>query len=120
MTESEILNIGLDLAMEWGEYWLTPIQERLKKQVSFLTKAQLDNYNNICKSTMDDCHKYLYTFLEKLCKENKRIKNSELNEQWNTYVTSKYVWINENNLSHLFSQGMYYSWKDGLIDCIID
>jgi hypothetical protein len=25
----DILNAGLHLAMEWGEDWLTPIQERL-------------------------------------------------------------------------------------------
>ena len=54
----EVFNVGLNLAMEWGEDWLQPIQRRLP------------------------------------------------------IMTARFQWVNTDNLSRLFSQGMYYAWKD--------
>ncbi len=40
--DSAILNAGLDLAMEFGEHWLAPIQDRLGALYPALNARDLD------------------------------------------------------------------------------
>ena len=46
--ENQILNYGLDFAMQWGENWMQPIQERLSTKFPDLSSEDLDKYNDIC------------------------------------------------------------------------
>ena len=112
-SENEILNIGLDFAMEFGKNWMAPIQERLGKKIPSLSEQELNRYNSQCKAMLDDAIKILFKMLENI--DSKKPKNkSELWIQFGEVVASKYGWVNKQNLEHLFSQAMYYAWKDGL------
>ncbi len=51
--DEQILNVGLDLALEWGMNWLQPIQERLAARFPPLTPAQLDSYDQLCREVMN-------------------------------------------------------------------
>jgi hypothetical protein len=51
--ESKILNCGLHLAMEWGENWLRPIQQRLAKRFPQLTQSELYHYDSECRAAME-------------------------------------------------------------------
>jgi len=104
---NQFLNDGLHLAMEWGEDWLKPIQERLSKAYPGLSKEQLDEYNTICQAAMKYGHDVTYKLAEV------KGKNASF-EEFESIMISRYPWVNSKNLSRLFSQGMYYSWKDGL------
>jgi hypothetical protein len=33
---------------------------------------------------------------------------------WRKSYIARYPWVDEKNLRHLFSTGMYYAWKDGV------
>ena len=114
LLEIEILNKGLELAMEFGENWLQPIQSRLSQNYGKLTDEMLDQYNKVCTHTMDDGHLYVYNFLTELKKNSKRISQAGLKEMFDNYMLEKYGWIDSDNLDHLFSQSLYYTWKDGL------
>jgi hypothetical protein len=100
-----LLNEGLDLAMEWGKNWLKPIQERLAVRHPELSQDELNEINAICQSTMKFGHDYVYNLALKTGKDTKK-SDLELAMQ------SRYPWVNAKNISHLFSQGMYYAWKD--------
>ncbi|HEV2680757.1 MAG TPA: hypothetical protein VGV14_09685, partial [Rhodanobacter sp.] len=100
-----LLNEGLDLAMEWGKNWLKPIQDRLAFGHPELTREELDEVNAISQNAMKFGHGYVYDLALKAGKDTKK---SDLESA----MQSRYPWVNARNLSHLFSQGMYYAWKD--------
>ena len=108
LPDEKILNKGLDLAMEWGENRLQPIQEHLKKLLKIFQQKQLDEYNRICRSVMDEGQKMVYEMAEKTGCNGVRI------DEWKVKMLQSYPWINDDNISHLYSQGMYYAWKDGM------
>ena len=101
----EVFNVGLNLAMEWGEDWLQPIQRRLHQRFASLTDAELDEANAICQEAMRFGHSTVYELAEHSGKDTKY-------EQFVPIMTARFQWVNTDNLSRLFSQGMYYAWKD--------
>jgi hypothetical protein len=103
--EEEILNFGLELAMEWGESWLKPVQERLSKAYPRLNVEELDKYNSFCQTAMNFGHKTVYEMAEKNGSETNR-------DEFKVILLQQFSWVSQKNTSHLFSQGMYYAWKD--------
>lgn len=106
--DDEILNEGLEMAMAFGPDWLKPIQSRLAERHPGLSAAELDAYEASCRTAMEFGH-------------------AQVPQHWNAAggdkaaafrrfeaaVLARHPWIDEKNLSHLFSQGCYYAWKDG-------
>nr|WP_315482825.1 hypothetical protein [uncultured Undibacterium sp.] len=91
--------------MQWGDDWLKPIQGRLARRFPVLSRDQLDEINFTCQAVMKFGHAAVYDLAEKFGKDTKR-------EEFVRVMSVAYPWINEENLSQLFSQGMYYAWKD--------
>ncbi len=107
MVQDQILNAGLALAMEFGKNWLQPIQSRLAESFPDLSSHELDEYNSICKSAMEFGNQSISIAIIKR-------EGQELNyKEWEAAVLNSYPWINRENLAQLFSQAMYYAWKDG-------
>lgn len=100
----EIRNVGLDLAMEWGENWLCPIQDRLSSKYPDLDKEALDRYDRLCRAVMNEGHGLVWDMAEAGLD---RVSNDE----WKRQIKASFPWIDDSNLSRLFSQGMYYAWK---------
>jgi hypothetical protein len=103
--KEEILNYGLKLAMDWGTDWFKPIQERLLARFHFLSNEELDQFNETCQASMSFGHKIVYEMAEKDGAETNK-------EEFKIKFVEKYPWATDENISHLFSQGMYYAWKD--------
>jgi hypothetical protein len=101
------MNYALDLAQEWGEEWLKPIQGRLQKAYPHMSQAELDRLNSVAQDAMKYGHDLVYSMAEK---DGKDINQSA----WRETFASRYSWVDEKNLKHLFSTGKYYAWKDGL------
>jgi hypothetical protein len=99
----DILNTGLNLAMEWGEDWLKPIQSRLVIQHPQLSHSELDMYNTLCQETMRFGHDLIY----ELHYQN----TPDIQSHFRSQFKEKYPWVSDENLGHLFSQGMYYAHK---------
>jgi hypothetical protein len=104
-SRDDLLNEGLSLAMEWGENWLEPTQERLALRRPALSQSELDEINAICQAAMKFGHDSVYDLALKSGSKTKR-------EDFEPVMRARYPWVNSENLSHLFSQGMYYAWKD--------
>lgn len=104
MDKNEILNVGLSLAMGFGENWLQPIQSRLAKIFPDLSSKELDEYDSICKAVMESSNKLVYSMAERDGAKTDQKK-------WEAVILHSYPWINRENLGRLFSQGMYYTYK---------
>lgn len=103
--ENQILNDGLGYAMEFGSNWLQPIQSRLVKLYPELSETEIENYNSKCKTAMTTGHNQVYALAEQSGKDASF-------DIFAANYTKSYPWVNDKNLKHIFSQGMYYAWKD--------
>ncbi|HEY4079954.1 MAG TPA: hypothetical protein VGM81_04590 [Burkholderiaceae bacterium] len=101
-----LLNDGLELAMDWGESWLAPIQERLRLKHPRLKEAELDELNEACQAAMKFGHETAYELVQ--------MQGAEVDAlRYASKVRGRYPWINEENLGRLFRQSLYYVWKAG-------
>jgi hypothetical protein len=66
LTTDQILNRGLEIAMEFGKNWNQPIQNRLSKKFASLTHDKLDEYNQICRTAMTESHEFLWNTLDEV------------------------------------------------------
>ena len=105
LSRNDLLNEGLYLAMEWGEDWLKPIQERLAVRHPALSKEDLDEINAISQKAMRFGHGAVYDLALKSGDETSY-------GDFEPAMIAQYPWVDAKNLSRLFSQGMYYAWKD--------
>jgi len=101
------MNYALNLAQEWGDNWLQPIQDRLNKAYPNLTQDELNNYNAIAQEAMKFGYNLVYSMVEQ-----QGIHIDDV--QWKIEYSSRFPWVDKQNLSHLFSTGKYYAWKDGI------
>ena len=111
---SEILNDGLNLAMEFGNDWLMPVRERLEKKYPDLSAEQLDIYSIECEGAMEAGLSFIYKTLEKLATNKGNITGPELFNLLQDNMKLIFPWINNESASRLMSQGCYYAYKDGL------
>ena len=104
LVNPEILNTGLNLAMEWGKDWLKPIQSRLVIHYPQLSPDELDRYNTLCQEAMKFGHDLIYSL-------HNQHTTSEIQSYFRSQLKEKYPWVSDENLGRLFSQGMYYAMK---------
>jgi hypothetical protein len=107
-SEEALLNYSLELAQEWGKQWLKPIQGRLHGAYPELSETECSRLNSIAQAAMKCGHDLVYSMAQSQGKDN-------INEAaWRQSFKQLYPWVDERNLRHLFSTGMYYAWKDGV------
>ena len=103
----EILNVALNMSMEFGENWLKPIHERLHKKYPEISSEDLEKINLICKEVNKFANDYVY--------ESGLVINQEISfVDFNIFkddILLKYSWISKNNLNRLYNQSCYYAMK---------
>ena len=106
LTPAALRNEGLDLAMDWGEQWLSPIQARLRERHPSLSAAELDAIDDDCRGAMRLGHETVHAFV--------RDGTPALTpESLLPIVRAKYPWISDENAQRLFQQSLYYATKAG-------
>ena len=107
MTEvsGEILNQGLDRALEWGENFGKPIGPRLAALYPELSVEQLEHCEMLCQEVKYFAFQVLYQLYEQGHKDPSA-------SQYDRPVLEKYPWVSSENLSRLLTQGRYYAWRD--------
>jgi uncharacterized membrane protein len=103
--DPEILNVGLDLGMEWGPNSLKPIQDRLAERYPELSVQELDAYAATCRTAMT----FGYDEVARLWRFSDWASEGPLRSA--QAIQERYPWISAENLNHLISQGCYYYWK---------
>ena len=99
-------NEGLGLAMDWGEDWLAPIQERLRERHPRLTRAELDELDATCRAAMKLGHETVHALVRA---HGKDLALPSFAERFAVQVP----WASAENVERLFNQGLYYAWKTG-------
>lgn len=101
-----LLNDGLALAMDWGDQWLAPIQERLARQHPTLEPHELDELNDACQAAMRFGHETAYRLVAP--------GGTELDASaFAVAVRERFPWIDAANGERLLRQSLYYLWKAG-------
>ena len=105
MENDEIVNAALEMSLEWGPNWLQPINARLREKYPQLTEKEAESLNVWCAAVRT----FAFDLVEKEYKDEQAGKGigSEAVQQ---EIRQKYPQVNAENLSHLYSQGMYYAW----------
>jgi hypothetical protein len=106
VSKEHLMNYALDLAQEWGPQWMKPIQERLKTAYPTMSEAELNHLDALARAAMNAGHGLVYSMAEKHGRANVD------RTQWQSEYRAQYPWVDDKNLSHLFSTGMYYAVKD--------
>jgi hypothetical protein len=109
--DSEILNVGLDLAMEFGSNWLQPIQSRLAGRYPRLTTDELDAYEAACRTAMIWAQRRVPEHWNAVGGDEK-----EAFRRFKPHVLTVHPWISGKNLKRLWTQGRYYAFKDGELE----
>ncbi len=99
---TEIFQKAMDLSMEGGEYWLKPINDRIRAIYPSLTEAEAEELSRKCKEIQNYCW-------NDLCwKEGDGlITQAEIVEA----MRARYPELSEANLKRLISQGYYNARK---------
>ena len=103
-----ILRVGLEVALEFGENWLQPIQPRLARRYPDLSAAERDECDRVCREAMNYGHAQVPGFWRAASGDERAAF-----ARWSTDFLARYPWASAENLKHTFSQGRYYAWKDG-------
>jgi hypothetical protein len=105
-TREALLNEGLELAMDWGENWLAPIQPRMAQRHPHLERRELDELDAAVQEAMKFGHDTAYALVRAA---GQGVPQAE----FNPLVMSKYPWLDSENAARLFSQSIYYASKAG-------
>ena len=99
---ASMLNVALEMSLEWGENWLAPIQQRIQKAYPELTAGDADILNLWCI----EVRKHAFA----LVKEEYPLAMANKDGTAMKRVKQEYPQINSENLARLYNQGMYYAW----------
>lgn len=113
MMTNTILNKALELALKnLGE----PIQKRLAKQYPNLSATELEDYNNRCHEVIEAGHKLADKALSQVWKDQgwKKLGDIDTKIVYSAFrreIKQPYPWLDKDNMSHIFSQGIYAALK---------
>ena len=100
-----LLNEGLTLAMDWGEDWLSPIDNRLRERHPYLRADELANINDECQHVMRWGHELVHVRLQ----DAKGVDADDFARR----VSERHPWIDQENMARLLTQSTYYAAKTG-------
>ncbi len=99
--EAAIWNDAVLLSLEWGEWWLKPINSRIQARHRNISDDEAETLNDMAKEVQDFCFDLFQQEFD---------KKITLDEAQRLMI-KKYPWLVERNLVRLQSQGMYYARK---------
>jgi len=103
----EILNVGLKFSMEFGENWLVDIDDRLANLYPEISVSDLRVCDKLCRKINKIAHSYIS---ENPIKKDNKLIPIDISE-FKNFMLERYDWIDDENMSRLYSQSCYYSLK---------
>ncbi|HEX8237596.1 MAG TPA: hypothetical protein VF600_16685 [Abditibacteriaceae bacterium] len=100
--DDEILNVALEMSLEWGHNLTKPINARLIARYPALSEAEATNYDQVCREIKS------YAFDQIEAAYVQRIPWHEARQS----IMGKYPGLSEDSYLRLNSQGHYYAWRN--------
>ena len=102
--QPDVLNEVYRKALEWGENWRRPIQSIVEETIEETGEAEKQKIAEYIKTVRSDIEEYIYY----------RYQDFKLEIDYKSlyaWIQNKYPWIDNDNLKHAVSQGIYYVMK---------
>lgn len=102
--QPDVLNEVYRKALEWGENWRRPIQSIVEEIIEETGEAEKQKIAEYIKAVRSDIEEYIYY----------RYQGFKLEIDYKSlyaWIQNKYPWIDNDNLKHAVSQGIYYAMK---------
>lgn len=96
----DILNAAIALGLEWGEHWQAPIQARVVGIYPTLTETQADKLETLSREVQS----FAFNLYEDV------YANTITRDKAESQMLAKYAFLDSENLTRLYNQGMYYAW----------
>jgi hypothetical protein len=97
--EPELLNLALELSLEWGESWRLPIQSRLLERRPQMDPSLADQLDAFARDARVWAHEIIAS------------SGPTAEEHARRTILDALPWIDESTFAHLWSQGQYYARK---------
>jgi hypothetical protein len=97
-----LLNLAMELSLEFGPDWLKPIQSRLLQRCPDLTTEEADALDAFARSARDRAHALINDVINQ-----GRPSEGEARE----LIRTEHPWLSESTFERLWSQGCYYAMK---------
>lgn len=104
---NQTLNDGLALHMEFGKNWLADIDKRLAEKYPDLTESDLRKVDKLCRQLTKKAREFVLNHPNKNEEEITFVDALD----FKAFMSNQHKWINEENLSQLYSQSCYYALK---------
>lgn len=104
--EREILNCGLDSALQSGDDSASAIQKILARKYPDLIREELDVYSRICKSAV----KFGHDLVNSVPVQDRPAQMS----LWQAVTLAEYPWLSDESLMLLLTRDVYHSENDTL------
>ncbi len=99
---NEILNVAVNLFLDWDWYSVEQLSPLLREKFPALSEAEASAYSQLAR----EITKYAFDQIEEAYVE--RISWPEAHEN----VMSKYPGLSEDNYLRLNAKGHYYAWRN--------
>ena len=103
LQNGKVLNLALKRALAWGKKLDMPLDNQLMKSLPTLSGTDIDKVSEYVIHVRDDVLWEIYY-------PNWDAKEETWKTDVDPVVTTKYPWIDKDNLAALAAQGMYYAW----------
>lgn len=100
--ENEIMNVAMELSLEWGENFHKPIQDRLIQRVPALPRERADELDQFCREVQSFAFGRYYDVVAQGNDNGSGVEHE---------IKKRYPFLNQTNLHRLATQGLYYAHK---------
>jgi hypothetical protein len=98
----DLLDLALQLSLEWGPAWLQPIQGRLRARRPDVRAAQADELDVFARSTRDWAHRLIA----------RTVRDGVPSEQVaRQTIADALPWMGPSTFKLLWTQGVYYAMR---------
>jgi len=100
------LNVLYDASLEFGENWRRPIAELAVQRLPHIGPDD----RAVLVDAVERCRRDVESRVEEQYNRYGDSWPSDAEPEVRQWVTERYPWMSEQNLSHAIAQGVYYAW----------
>jgi hypothetical protein len=105
-TGAAILNVCFEMCIAFGPTLGLPLAPRIKEKFSLLTDSEINRIVKECEHARKKGYKFVNDRGAMI-----HTSSQKLHTEFVHYIKSECDWMDDNNISHLYSQSCYVAMK---------